>query len=149
MVGLRAKRSATTFLRERFGFSERRACRLVKLWRSSKRYKSVRPAEKDLRDRLRTHAERWRRFGYRRLHVMLKREGIHVNHKKIFRLYKEEGLDLKRKRSKKLRSLARVPMTTPTKPNERWSMDFVSDQLEQRGEESDASTSSTIFRASA
>jgi len=82
-----------------------------------------------LRERMKAIAEERRRFGYRRLHVMLKREGWRVNHKKILRLYREEGLSLKRRRRKRRVRLLSLVRTPPTRPNERWSMDFLSETL--------------------
>ena len=69
------------------------------------------------------------RWGYRRPHVLLEREGMHCNHKRVHRIYRQEGLALRRRRRKKLRSMARVVMPTPDRPNERWSMDFAGDTL--------------------
>src|SRR5204862_8085532 len=70
-----------------------------------------------------------RRFGYRRMHVLLKREGYVVNHKKLFRLYREEKLAVRRRGGRKRAIGTRAPMTVPMAPNDRWSLDFVSDQL--------------------
>lgn len=70
-----------------------------------------------------------RRFGYRRRHVLLKREGHAVNHKKLFRLYREEKLAVRRRGGRKRTIVTRAPMLVPLRPNERWSLDFVSDQL--------------------
>src|SRR4030088_389594 len=70
-----------------------------------------------------------RRFGYRRLHVLLKREGYMINHKKLFRLYREEKLDVRRRGGRKRAIGTRAPMAVPVAPNDRWSLDFVSDQL--------------------
>ena len=71
---------------------------------------------------------RWRRFGYRRLHILLKREGFAINHKKVYRLYKAAGLTLSRKRKKKVYAKRGKPETVRPKANVRWSMDFVSDR---------------------
>jgi putative transposase len=133
VVGPHAKRRAVDFLKEKYSFTERRACRLVLLWRSTQRYKKKLEEQKELRERMRSIAERWRRFGYRRIHVILKREGVKVNHKRVYRLYKEEQLSLRAKKRKKSRSIVRAPIQAPTGPNERWSMDFVSDQLSSSG----------------
>ncbi|RHZ90726.1 transposase, partial [Rhodopseudomonas palustris] len=70
-----------------------------------------------------------RRFGYRRLHVLLKREGYLVNHKKLFRLYREEKLTVRRRGGRKRALGTRAPMIVPVLPNDRWSLDFVSDQM--------------------
>jgi len=93
------------------------------------RYKSVRPDDAVLRERMKAIAHKRRRFGYRRLHVLLKREGLVVNHKKLFRLYREEKLAVRRRGGRKRAIGTRAPMLIPLRPNERWSLDFVSDQL--------------------
>jgi putative transposase len=90
------------------------------------RYVSTRDRQDALRQRLRELAAVRVRFGYRRLTVLLKREGWRVNAKRIYRLYGLEGLEVRTKPRKKLASRARVPLPAPTRPNERWSMDFVS-----------------------
>ena len=90
------------------------------------RYQSIRDHQDALRQRLRELAAVRVRFGYRRLTVLLKREGWRVNAKRIYRLYGDEGLAVRTKPRKKLASRARVPLPAPTRPNERWSMDFVS-----------------------
>jgi len=79
--------------------------------------------------RLRELAEARRRFGYRRLHVLLRREGSKVNAKRVYRLYKLEGLSVRTKKRKKRGSHLRVVPSLPTRPDERWSMDFVQDSL--------------------
>ena len=78
---------------------------------------------------MRAIAQERRRFGYRRLHVLLKREGYLINHKKLFRLYREEKLTVRRRGSRKRAIGTRAPMQVPMMPNDRWSLDFVSDQL--------------------
>jgi putative transposase len=93
------------------------------------RYKSTRPDDRDLRERMKAIAHERRRFGYRRVHVLLKREGHVVNHKKLFRLYRGEKLAVRRRGSRKRAIGTRAPMEIPLAPNERWSLDFVSDQL--------------------
>jgi putative transposase len=114
---------------ERFGVSTTRACGLIELQRSSFYYRSRGKDTTALRARLRELAEARRRFGYRRLHVMLRREGWKVNHKRTYRLYCEEGLAVRTKKRKKRGSHLRVVPPAPTGPNERWSMDFVADRL--------------------
>ena len=99
------------------------------LWRRTMQYRSCRPDDAELRARLRALAEQRRRFGSPRLYVMLRREGWRVNHKKVDRLYREEGLSLRRKRGRKRASWARVPLPVPSRTNQKWSMDFVSDVL--------------------
>jgi putative transposase len=93
------------------------------------RYQTARADDAGLRQRTRAIAQERRRFGYRRLHVLLKREGYVINHKKLFRLYREEKLAVGRRGGRKRAIGTRAPMTVPMAPNERWSLDFVSDQL--------------------
>jgi putative transposase len=95
--------------------------------RSSVRYRSHRPEDLGIRERLRALAAERRRFGYRRLHILLGREGIRVNHKKLRRLYREEGLQVRRRSGRKRALGTRAPLTLPQGPNQRWSLDFVSD----------------------
>jgi putative transposase len=111
------------------GMSERRACKAIGCSRMTIRYTSTRPDDGALRERMRELARERRRFGYRRLHVLLKREGYIVNHKKLFRLYREEKLMVRRRGGRKRAIGTRAPMLVPLRPNERWSLDFVSDQL--------------------
>lgn len=110
------------------GLSERRSCWLVGLERKTFRYRSRRPGREDLRSRLRALAEERIRWGYRRLHVLLRREGIQANHKAVYRLYREEGLAVRRRKRKRV-SVPRRPMLLPQRLNERWSMDYMSDVL--------------------
>jgi putative transposase len=109
--------------------SERRACGLSGVHRSTKRYQSRRDGQVGLRTRLRELAAKHRRYGYRRLWVLLRRDGIVVNHKRVQRLYRLEGLAVRRKRRKKIAGTQRQPMTCPIQPDMHWSMDFTSDQL--------------------
>jgi putative transposase len=97
--------------------------------RTSVRYRSTRPNEDELRRRLRELAAVRRRFGYRRLRVLLTREGIHMNHKKLRRLYREERLQVRRRGGRKRALGTRAPMALPQGPNRRWSLDFLSDGL--------------------
>ena len=110
--------------------SERRACYLVGIARSTKRYQILHSeADAYISERLAVHAARWKRFGYRRLQVLLEREGMHVNHKKIYRLYKKAGLSLrKQKRKKTYLHRGRPANPEQNTPNARWSMDIVSDR---------------------
>ena len=109
--------------------SERRACRAVGCDRMTARYRSRRADDPRLRERMVAIARERRRFGYRRLHVMLKREGFRVNHKRVFRLYREEGLRVKKRGGRKRALGTRTPMPPASAPNDRWSLDFVADQL--------------------
>jgi putative transposase len=111
------------------GFSQRRACRLVGIDPRVYRYRPRRPDDAGLRRRLRDLAAERRRFGYRRLHLLLQREGMAVNRKKLYRLYKEERLTVRRRGGRKRALGTRAPMTIPQDANQRWSLDFVSDTL--------------------
>ena len=111
------------------GYTQRRACALVGIAPRVYRYRSVRPDDAGLRKRLRELAAERRRFGYRRLHLLLKREGVEINWKKLYRLYKEERLTVRRRGGRKRALGTRAPMALPQGPNQRWSLDFVSDTL--------------------
>ena len=127
MVAPAAKREAVAHLRKTHQVSERRACSVLGVDRSSVRYRSIRPDDTDLRKAMKEVAEERRRFGYRRVHVMLERQGWHVNQKKIRRIYAEEKLQVKRRGGRKRALGTRRPMLVPDRPDERWSLDFVSD----------------------
>ncbi|WP_407114703.1 IS3 family transposase [Bradyrhizobium sp. LMG 9283] len=129
MVMPAAKRKAVAHLVDVYGMSERRACKAIGCCRMTIRYKATRADDAGLRQRMRAIAQERRRFGYRRLHVLLKREGYLVNHKKLFRLYREERLAVRRRGGRKRAIGTRAPMMAPMAPNDRWSLDFVSDQL--------------------
>jgi putative transposase len=124
-----ARRSAASYAIRHYSVSERRGCGLLEIARSTKRY---RPRRRDdeaaLRQRLRELAAERSRFGYRRLGALLRRDGWRVNHKRVHRLYRAERLSLRRKQRKRLRR-ARPPSQAPTRVNQRWSMDFVSDAI--------------------
>ena len=130
MVTPAARRDAVAYLREIHAVSERRACRAIGVDRSMVRYRSVRADDTAIRERLRALSAERRRFGYRRLHIMLSREGIHMNQKKLRRLYNEERLQVRRRGGRKRALGTRAPMILPQGPNQRWSLDFVSDALE-------------------
>jgi len=106
-----------------------RACRLVGLNRSSLSYQPRRPDDSMVRQRLRELAAQRRRFGYRRLGWLLAREGRRMNRKKLYRLYREEKLMVRRRGGRKRALGTRAPMTLPLTINQRWSLDFVSDTL--------------------
>jgi putative transposase len=112
---------------DRHGLSERRACRLADLDRSTFQYNKQDRSNDALRKRLRELADERRRFGYRRLGILLAREGFEVNHKKLFRIYREEGLAVRRRRGRKRALGTRRPILVPDGTNCRWSLDFVSD----------------------
>jgi putative transposase len=129
MVTPARKRTAVAHLRKAFEMSERRACKAIGCCRMTMRYQTTRADDISLRQRMRAIAQERRRFGYRRLHVLLKREGYLINHKKLFRLYREEKLTVRRRGGRKRAIGTRAPMLVPMTSNERWSLDFVSDQL--------------------
>jgi len=112
-----------------YEMSERRACRAIQADRKMIRYRFRRPSDEDLRTRLRELASEQRRFGYRRLHVLLRAEGFTVNHKKTQRLYREEGLTVRKRKGRKRATGSRAPILVEARPNARWSVDFVHDQL--------------------
>ena len=122
------KRAATWAINEK-DYSQRRACRLVGLQPKTYRYASTRPDDGALRARLKELASQRRRFGYRRLGLLLARQGIRINRKKLYRLYHEERLMVRRRRGRKRALGTRAPMTLPNAINQRWSLDFVSDAL--------------------
>ena len=123
------KRAVVHYVRAGFRVSERRACRVATVPRSSYRYRSVAADQTVLRLRLRDLAATRVRYGYRRLHVLLRREGWQVNHKRVYRLYREEGLGIRVKRRKKLTSAPRMLPPPARRPHERWSLDFLADSL--------------------
>ena len=119
----------TWAIREK-AYSQRRACGLVGMAPRIYRYASRRPDDEGLRERLRALAGERRRFGYRRLHILLAREGHCVNHKKLFRLYRAERLGVRKRGGRKRALGTRAPMALPQGVNQRWSLDFVSDALD-------------------
>jgi putative transposase len=129
MVTPAVRREAAAHLGQVHGVSQRRACHAIGVDRSSVRYRSRRPDDGVIRSRLREIAAIRRRFGYRRLHILLQREGIMLNHKKLRRLYAEERLQVRRRGGRKRALGTRAPLTLPQGANQRWSLDFVHDQL--------------------
>ena len=114
----------------RYGASERRSCRVLRMARSTQRYQSVADEQATLRIRIRDLAHARVSYGYRRIHIMLQREGWKVNHKRVYRLYKMEGLMMRPKKPRRhVASRNRIERPKATVPNETWSMDFVSDEL--------------------
>lgn len=120
-------KAAVEHLKQDFAFSERRACGVLSFPVSTFRYRSSR-SDAELRGKLIKLAQEKPRFGYRRLHVLLARDGERINHKRVWRVYRAAGLSVKRKRRKQL-SRPCMAAAAATKPNERWSLDFVSDGL--------------------
>ncbi len=129
MVGPAALRQAVAHLKAAFGVSERRACSIIKADRKSVRYRSCRQPDTALRERLRALAVERRRFGYRRLFVLLRREGEPSGKNRIYRLYREEGLTVRKRRSRRRAMGTRAPILVEARPNARWSLDFVHDQF--------------------
>jgi putative transposase len=129
VVKAASRREAAFYLRQTYGVSERRAGRALGLGNSSLRYRSRRPAAEELRRRLRELAAERPRYGYQRLWALLRREGWGVNHKRVYRLYVEEGLKLRKRRRRSRAQVERVPLALPTQADERYSMDFMRDTL--------------------
>jgi putative transposase len=126
MVGPAAKRDAVAHLRGVLEMSERRACSLVAADRKMIRYRSRRPPDTELRVRLRELANQRRRFGYRRLFILLRADGEPSG---VYRLYREEGLAVRKRRTRRKAVGTRTPILVEVRPNARWSLDFVHDQL--------------------
>jgi len=127
MVTPAAHRDAAAYLQQTYQMSQRRACRVIAGDRSGVRYRSVRPDDGVLRERLKALAQERRRFGYRRLHVLLCREGHKVNKKRVQRIYREERLMVRRRGGRKRAVGTRRPLELPVAANQRWSLDFVAD----------------------
>lgn len=130
MVRPAAKRDAVAHLQTQHGMSERRACAVIAADRTMIRYRSVRPDDSGLRLRLRGLAQERRRFGYRRLFIFLRREGEPSGITRVYRLYREEGLAVRKRRTRRKAIGTRAPILVDAKANARWSLDFVHDQLE-------------------
>jgi putative transposase len=111
--------------------SQRHVCRLLEVDPKTVR-RPGRLGDEAVRARLRMLAGERRRFGYRRLAILLEREGMVMNHKKLYRLYREEGLAVRRRRGRKRATGTRAPLAVPQAPDQRWSLDFVSDCLAAR-----------------
>ncbi|MFG1306054.1 IS3 family transposase [Xanthobacter autotrophicus] len=127
MVTPDARRKAVAHACAAHGVSQRRACQALGVDRTSVRYRSVRPDDAPLREAMRAVAGERRRFGYRRIHIMLRRQGIVMNQKKLRRLYREEKLQVRRRGGRKRALGTRRPILVPDRVNVRWSLDFVSD----------------------
>jgi putative transposase len=129
MVGPSQRRAAVAWARTAYLVGERRACRALAVNRSGIRYASVKPDDTPVRRRLHELAKDRPSFGAKRLHVMLRRDGLTLNHKKTHRLYIEEGLQLKPRRRRRRSATLRQPRALVTQPNERRAMDFMHDVL--------------------
>lgn len=129
MVVPDAKRKAVAHVVAVHGVSQRRACEVLTVDRSSVRYRSIRPDDATERAAMKAVAAERRRFGYRRIHIMLERQGIVMNLKKLRRLYSEERLQVRKRGGRKRALGTRRPMAVPYAANDRWSLDFISDAL--------------------
>jgi putative transposase len=129
VVTPQARREAAGLMRSDGRLSQRRACGLIGVSRASCRYQRRRPDDAALRTKLKELAKRRSRFGYRRLGVMLRREGWAVNHKRVYRLYREENLTVRRRARKGRRGAPRAVLPPPAAINEQWSLDFMADSL--------------------
>ena len=129
MVSPQAKREAVTVLRTERNFGVTRACGLVGISRSLYRYRSKRSDSAALRMRIEEIAAIKRRYGYRRVYVRLRREGWQVNRKRVYRIYRDAGLAVRRRKRKRIGPVERKPLPKPMAANVSWSMDFASDGL--------------------
>lgn len=125
----RARRQVVGKVQAAIGISERRALRFTGFARSTIRYRSSRDPQEELCRRIREWAAQKPRWGYRMIHLKLRREGWPVNRKRVQRLYRAEGLAVRRRGKRKRAQVPRPIRTALTRPNERWSMDFLSDTL--------------------
>lgn len=128
MVKPQGRRRLVEFFIETFGLSRRRACGLARVSRSVVDYVARRD-DGPLRERIHHWAREKPRYGYRRIHVLLRREGHAVNRKRVYRIYREERLSVRRKKRKRVAAASREALVIPRHPNERWSMDFMADTL--------------------
>jgi putative transposase len=129
MVGPAAKREGVAHLRAVMGLSERRACTLVDADRTMIRYQSRRAPDTELRGQIHDLANERKRFGYRRLFILLRQGGEPSGINRIYRLYREEGLTVRKRRARRRAVGTRAPILVEAKANARWSLDFVHDQL--------------------
>jgi putative transposase len=123
------RKQAVTHAVTSLGRSIRKSCILVGLSRASYDYRPVDRHDEDLRKKIRELANHRRRFGCPRIHLLLRREGLVINHKRTERIYREEGLSLRKRKRRKTAAMVRVTLPAPARPNERWSMDFVTDSI--------------------
>jgi transposase InsO family protein len=129
MVRPAAKREAVAHLRAALGLSERRACAIVSADRTMIRYQTRRPPETELRTKIRDMANERKRFGYRRLFILLRQGGEPSGVNRIYRLYREEGLSVRKRQARRRAVGTRAPILVEAKANARWSLDFVHDQF--------------------
>jgi putative transposase len=129
MVSPSQRRAVVAWARSAYQVGERRACRALAVHRAMIRYESVKPDDAPVRRRLHELAKDRPSFGAKRLHVMLRRDGLRINHKKTHRLYVEEALQLKPRRRRRRSATVRELRAVVTRPHERWAMDFMHDVL--------------------
>jgi len=129
MISPQAKRAAVEMLMTERSLGVTRACGLVGISRSLYRYRSRRPDCTPLRSRIEEIAAAKRRYGYRRVYLRLRREGWEVNRKRVYRIYRDAGLAVRRRKRKRIGLFERKPLPKPTAANLSWSMDFVADGL--------------------
>lgn len=120
-----AKRRAVDFLMTDLGLSERRSCRIVGLARSVQQYRAIARDDDAVVERMRVLASENRRYGYLRLHAMLRREGLVTNRKRTWRLYSAEGLQVRTKKRRKLPRRDRITPQVPERAMQRWSLELV------------------------
>ena len=128
MVTPEAKRACSKAIQEH-GISERRACKLAGVNRSTVSYEALESKDEELKKSIKEIALEKRRFGYRRIHMVLKRRGEKANHKKIFRIYQQLGLKVLKRGGRKRALGVRLVREKATRANQRWALDFVSDAL--------------------
>lgn len=129
MVSPSQRRAVVGWAQDAYRMSERRACRALVVHRAMVRYQSVKPDDAPVRRRLHELARDRPSFGAKRLHVLLRRDGLRINHKKVHRLYREEKLRLKPRRRRRCAATVRQPRSVVTEPNTRWAMNFMHDVL--------------------
>ncbi len=129
MVGAKEQKLAVEYVQKAHNVSERRACSVLNAPRTVVRYKPVDKGDEKIKTSIKEVVEKRPRFGAPRVHQMLRRRGIKINHKRTERLYKELGLSLKKKKRKKYKSELRIEPDVPIAKNEVWAMDFVHDAL--------------------
>ncbi len=123
------RKEAVKYAVSNLGRSARKACHLVGLNRACYQYRPVARHDHVLRQKIRELALKRHRFGSPRIHLLLRREGILINHKRTERIYREEGLSLRKRPRRKIAAAVRITLQKPTAPNEMWSMDFVMDSI--------------------
>jgi putative transposase len=129
VISPQAKKRAMEALLDQYKISQRKACKLLRLHRSVGRYKQRNSDKNQLKERIIAHAHERKRFGYRRIQILLKKDGLKVNHKRVYKLYKELGLKVLKRGGRKRALGSRLAPQVLEKPNEKWALDFVSDSL--------------------